>query len=78
MTTKETVKKFLLRSFRRDEIGDDENFFEGGIANSLFSMQLIMFIEKEFDITVENDDMDIDNFTTLNKITEFIESKKEK
>lgn len=75
MEIKEKVKKFLLRNFRKDDIDVDENFFEAGIANSLFSMQLIMFIEKEFDITVDNDDMDISNFCTLNKIVEFVESK---
>jgi acyl carrier protein len=38
-------------------------------------MQLVLFIEKEFSIKVENEDLDYDNFRTLNAIVGFIERK---
>lgn len=72
---KEKIKSFLLRSFRVEDLGDEENFHEKGYANSLFAMQLIMFIENEFDISVENEEMDISNFNTLNHVTDFVASK---
>lgn len=72
---KETVKSFLVRNFRKEDLADDLDFFAAGIANSLFSMQLIMFLENEFDITVENEEMELVNFSSLNNITAFVEGK---
>ncbi|NLL07032.1 MAG: acyl carrier protein [Clostridiaceae bacterium] len=69
------IKVFLSRFFRKHELGDDENIFELGFVNSLFAMQLIMFLEKEFSIRVENKDMDLNNFKTINSTVSFIESK---
>jgi len=71
-TVKEKIKSFVLRSFRLEDLEDDVNFNERGFANSLFAMQLIMFIENEFNISVDNDDMDISNFNSIQNITNFV------
>ena len=55
---------------------DDDNIFEKGFVNSLFAMKLVTFIEDKFDIEVDNDDLSIANFSTINKIVSFIEKKK--
>ncbi|MCM3133474.1 acyl carrier protein [Paenibacillus polysaccharolyticus] len=75
MESKVKVKTFLSRFYRKREIQDDEDIFELGFANSLFAMQMVMFLEKEFNIRIETQDMDLDNFRTLNKINELIERK---
>ncbi len=72
---KEKVKKFLSRFFKKRELTDDEDIFELGFVNSLFSMQLVLFIEKEFGILIENTDLDFNNFRTINSITGLIEKK---
>ena len=46
-----------------------------GIGKFSFAMQLIAFIEEECDITVENEDIDIQNFKDVNSIVKLIESK---
>lgn len=38
-------------------------------------MQLVNFVEQEFDITVENEDLDLDNFKDINSILSLVESK---
>jgi len=73
---KEKIKKFLSRFFRKHELGDDEDIFSLGFVNSLFAMQLVMFIEKEFGISVENKDLDLKNFSTVNAINQLIENKR--
>ncbi|SHJ63128.1 Acyl carrier protein [Clostridium cavendishii DSM 21758] len=75
MEVKEKVKSFLGRFFRKHEIDDDEDIFSLGFVNSLFAMQLVMFVEKEFGILISNEDLDTENFKTVNKITSLIESK---
>ena len=76
MQTKQMIKEFFNVFFRKQEIGDDEDIFELGFVNSLFAMQLVMFLEKEFAIKVDNQDLDLDHFRTVNKIVHFIETKK--
>ncbi|GGA37496.1 hypothetical protein GCM10007416_08020 [Kroppenstedtia guangzhouensis] len=58
------------------EFTDDDNIFEKGFVNSLFAMQLLTFIETEFNITVDNDDLDIVNFSTVNNMVRLVEKKK--
>ena len=57
------------------EFTDDDNIFKMGFVNSLFAMKLLNFVEKEFDITVENDEIDIKNFSSVSKIVQLVESK---
>ena len=54
---------------------DDDNIFEMGFVNSLFAMQLLEYIESEFNMTVDNDDLDIKNFSTVNNIAALINRK---
>ena len=72
---KETVKRFILSSINITRLDDDDNLFELGIVNSLFAVQLMTFIEKTFSIEVEMDDMDIENFKSLNATAAFVVRK---
>ncbi|WP_223068397.1 acyl carrier protein [Paenibacillus caui] len=54
---------------------DDDNIFEMGFVNSLFAMQLLEYIESEFSVTVDNDDLDIKNFSTVNNISALVNRK---
>lgn len=69
------TREFLARFFQNLELDDDEDIFALGFVNSLFAMQLVLFIEKEFAISIENDDLDIDNFRSLNAIANLVERK---
>ena len=72
---KETVKGFILSSVAIPQLGDDDDLFGSGIVNSLFAVQLMTFIEKTFAIEVGMDDLDIDNFKSLNAATAFVLKK---
>jgi acyl carrier protein len=73
---REFVKKNL--SVYDDDVmlGDDDNIFELGFVDSPFAIQLVCFIEEEFKIKIGDDDLDIDNFTSVNRIAEFVSRKK--
>ena len=78
MTTdsiKEKVKAFILRFVRYEDLKDDEDYFALGFVNSLFAIQLVAFVEKEFQIKVENTDLDIKNFNSIDAITRLVERK---
>lgn len=73
---KKEVKTFLGRFFQDLDLTDEQNFFELGFVNSLFAMQLVMFVESAFDLRIEDDELDIAHFRSLNAIAEFVERKK--
>lgn len=66
------VRPFIERFIGGEELKDTDNIFEMGYVNSMFAMQLVQFIETEFGIAVENDDLNIDNFNTVEHIRDFI------
>jgi methoxymalonate biosynthesis acyl carrier protein len=72
---KETVRRFILSSIGIANLDDDDNLFESGIINSLFAVQLTTFIEQTFAIEVAIDDLDIENFKSLNATTAFVLQK---
>jgi acyl carrier protein len=69
---KATIRSFILSSIAVADLDDDANLFESGIVNSLFAVQLMTFIEKTFAIEVGMDDLDIENFKSLNATTGFV------
>ena len=69
------VWDFLGQYISNTEIDPDDNLFTSGVVNSLFAMQLVLFVEKEFGIQVANEDLDLENFKSLNAIVGFIENK---
>ncbi len=69
------VKGFLAKYFRKHELQNDEDMFSLGFVNSLFAMQLVMFLEKEFAVRIETKDLNLENFRTINSIIRLIENK---
>lgn len=73
---KDTVRRFLLGAINVDDIPDDQHLFESGLVNSLFAIQLMTFIEKTFAIEVVMDDLDIENFKSINAAAMFVARKR--
>ena len=72
---KAKIQKFLTRSFGHHEFQEEEDIFSLGFVNSMFAMQLVLFLEKEFQITIENEDLEIENFRSINAMSSFLEKK---
>lgn len=67
--------EFINRFIRVGKIDKDENLFENGNLNSLFIMQLILFIEKEFSISVRNNVIGTEEFNSISSICNYIEKQ---
>lgn len=72
---KEKIRAFLQRFLRNHDIQDGEDIFALGFVNSLFAMQLVQFVEHEFGVVVEDEDLDIDNFKSVDAIAHLVERK---
>ncbi len=57
-------------------VGLQDDLLGEGIIDSLGMMKLIRFIEDKFEIKVRPQDMTIDNFTSIDSISKYIESRK--
>ena len=55
-----------LARFSRDEawLGGD-NLFAGGVLDSMMAVELVAFLEKAFAITIDDDDLELANFRSV-------------
>jgi len=62
------LRAFILDRFPQADFRDDENIFELGFINSLFSVELVMFVEATLGVEVPNDDLTLENFESITSI----------
>ena len=73
-TANSQLRGFLTRALGAD-IGDHDDYFALGMVNSLFALELVTFVEHRFGFQVEVDDLDLDNFRTLSRLTAFVRAR---
>ena len=62
-------QEFHRLGIRPEEIAEDINLLGSGSLDSLRFVELISAIESEFDVVVDLEEMDPDDFTTLNGLS---------
>ena len=67
------AKKILLVS--RFPYKDETSFLENGIIDSLKLLDILLHIEKDYHISVADDELVPDNFDSVSKIADFIRHK---
>jgi acyl carrier protein len=74
--TQTKIKEFLSRFFKNHDLQPGEDIFALGFVNSLLAMQLVAFVEKEFGIAVGDEDLDLDNFRSIDAIAGLVARKR--
>jgi acyl carrier protein len=72
---KDKIRAFLREKTKHSDLGDAEDYFQKGFVNSLFAMQLVLFVEKEFQLRVGDDDLTLENFNSVNAISDLVARK---
>ncbi len=74
---KKIIKKFIYESFNigEEKLHDNDPLIHKGIIDSYRIVELTCFLEKTFDITIEDDEIIVDNFYSINSIVEFLSKK---
>jgi acyl carrier protein len=57
------------------ELSDDYQLIENGVLTSLQTVELVMFLEERFGISVEDEELDEENFGTVGSIASLVASK---
>ncbi len=73
-----TVEKYILTELhlgKRTKIGLDESLVGSGILDSLTLLQLIAFLEEQYQVKFEDQDINPEYFRSINAIKTFIEQK---
>ncbi len=50
----------------------DQDLFASGVASSMFTMELVVFLEQSYGITIIGGDLKLDNFRTIGAMTEMV------
>jgi methoxymalonate biosynthesis acyl carrier protein len=72
---KAKIRTFLGKHLGDHAVADDEDIFALGFVNSLMAMQLVTFIEKAFSVEIDDADLDLDNFRTLDAMDALVDRK---
>lgn len=70
------IRDFVRRAFKGHDLDDADDIFASGVVNSMFAMELVTFVEKSYDIVIESEDLDLENFRTVTRIAELVERKR--
>ena len=73
-TIRQQVRGYLAENLARP-VADDEDIFAAGLLNSLLMVQLVVFVESAFELTVRTDELDRANFCSADAITAFVAAK---
>ena len=75
------IREFVTDNFlfgrKNVSLSGDDSLLEEGLIDSTGVLELVMFIEGKFDVTVEDEDLVPDNLDSINCLISFIESKLE-
>ena len=71
------VEALLLEEVRPEDIADDEPLFGEGLGlDSIDALELVLGLEQEFGIKVEDEEVGVKAFASVNALVDFIEQKK--
>lgn len=76
---KQTVRNFVVSHFLFGQdpgLTDNASFLEQGFIDSTGVLELVAFIEKEYDTKVSDDELVPDNLDSIASIADFIERKR--
>ena len=81
MDIRQQIKQFIIENFLFAEDGheldDDASFMDEGIVDSMGILELIVFIEETYQVTVEDDEIEPDNLDSVNNLYNYIIRKTE-
>lgn len=69
------IRAYVAQHTGGAELADDTDIFATGHVNSLFAVQVVVWVEQRYGVEVSGQDLDIANFRTIGHIDEFVTRK---
>lgn len=79
MSTETSIRDYILENFLfttdHGQLQDDASFLEEGIVDSTGVLELVMFVEETFGITVEDEEIVPENFDSVQQLARYARLK---
>lgn len=80
MDNTQKIKQFIVDEFMPDvavdELDSDFDLLTGGVVDSLGLLQVVAWLETEFDVAVDESELGPESFRTVAAINDYIENAK--
>ncbi len=76
--TKDKIREFVVENFlfgSDENLEDNTSFLDEGIIDSTGILELVSFLEEEFSITVEDEELIPENLDSINNVTAYLGQK---
>lgn len=77
--TRKTLRQFILDNFllgQAMEFADGDSFLDRGVIDSTGVLELVAFLEDEFGITVEDDELLPANLDSIDNLVQYLDAKR--
>jgi len=79
MNVKEQIRAFVAENFLFSangfDLSDDASFLDEGVVDSTGTLELVMFVEETFGIEVGDNEIEPENFDSVDKLAAYIVRK---
>jgi len=79
MSVEQQVRDYILENYLftddQSALGNSDSFLEKGILDSTGILEVIYFIEEEFGVKVDDDEMVPENLDSVDNIVAFVDRK---
>jgi len=76
MTPAERIRRFIEETFIVDGFADDDSFLRTGVIDSTGMMELVLFLEREFEIKIADTELLPRNLDSIARAAAFVERKR--
>lgn len=78
--TQEQVRNFVIENLllgeEEENFSNGQSFLDSGLIDSTGILEIIAFLEDEYDITIKDDEMIPENLDSVERIVAFLEKRK--
>ena len=75
-TIQEQVHDYVVQNFlfgaQTDALDDDASLLELGVLDETGILELVLFVEETYGVTVNRDDLSPENFDSVNSISSYV------
>ena len=80
MPIKASIRDYILENFlftsNQDALEDTASFLEEGIVDSTGVLELVMFVEEQFSVSVEDEEIVPENFDSVQQLARYVQLKR--
>lgn len=73
---KRAIVQFFNDHLPNIALAEPDNIFQLGLVDSLFALQIVMFVESAFGIACADEDLELRNFCSIENLLRFIVDKR--